>query len=103
MGIFTIPLEISAVVLTGLISRQINRGLHEFEEVITNITFGQIGNLPKPFSEMQSSIYREVRRARRHQRPLSVITLKIDENSIHVTLPKMIKAVQQAMMPQYTS
>ena len=93
--------QISAVVLTGLISRQINRGLHEFEEVITNITFGQIGNLPKPFSEMQSSIYREVRRARRHQRPLSVITLKIDENSIHVTLPKMIKAVQQAMMKQY--
>jgi GGDEF domain-containing protein len=93
--------QVSAIILTGLIARQIHYGLREFEDVITNITFGQIGNLPKPFSEMQSSIYREVRRARRYQRPLSVITLKIDERSIQVALPKMIKAVQQAMMKQY--
>jgi GGDEF domain-containing protein len=93
--------QISAVVLTGLISRQIHYGLREFEDVVNNITFGQVGSLPKPFSEMQGSIYREVRRARRYQRPLSVITLKIDEDSIQVALPKMIEAVQQAMMKQY--
>jgi GGDEF domain-containing protein len=93
--------QVSAIILTGLIARQIHYGLREFEEVVTNITFGQVGSLPKPFSEMQGSIYREVRRARRYQRPLSVITLKIDEDSIQVALPKMIEAVQQAMMKQY--
>jgi GGDEF domain-containing protein len=93
--------QISAIVLTGLISRQINSGLREFEDVISKITFGQIGHLPRPFSEMQGSIYSELKRARRYQRPLSVITLKVDEQSIRVALPKMIKVVQQAMMKEY--
>jgi GGDEF domain-containing protein len=93
--------QISAIVLTGLISRQINSGLREFEDVISRITFGQIGNLPRPFSEMQESIYRELKRARRYQRPLSVIALKVDEQSIRMALPKMIKVVQQAMMKEY--
>jgi GGDEF domain-containing protein len=87
--------------LTGFIARQINYGLREFEDVITDISFGQIGSLPKSFSEVQSSMYREVRRARRYQRPLSVVTLKIDEQSIQVALPKMIEAIQQEMMREY--
>lgn len=93
--------QVSAIVLTGLISRQINSGLREFENVITGITFGRIGSLPKPFEEMQGSIYKELRRARRYQRPLSVVTLKIDEASIRRALPEMIKTVQQAMMREY--
>lgn len=93
--------QVSAIILTGLIARQINSGLREFESVITNITFGQIGNLPKPFSEMQKAMYQEVRRARRFQRPLSVMALKIDEQSIQVALPQTIKTVQQAMMREY--
>jgi hypothetical protein len=93
--------QISAVILTGLVARQINYGLREFEDVITDISFGQVGSLPKPFSEVQSSMYREVRRARRYQRPLSVVTFKVDEQSIRVALPKMIKSVQQAVMKEY--
>ncbi|MBN1217918.1 MAG: hypothetical protein JXM69_03230 [Anaerolineae bacterium] len=93
--------QMSVVVLTGLISRQINSGLREFEDVIGNITFGRIGNLPKPFAEMQGEIYKEVRRARRYQRPLSVVSLKIDEASMRAALPNMIKSVQQAMMREY--
>jgi GGDEF domain-containing protein len=93
--------QMSAIVLTGLISRQINSGLREFENVITGITFGRVGSLPKSFEEMQGSIYKELRRARRYQRPLSVVTLKIDETSIRRALPEMIKTVQQAMMREY--
>lgn len=93
--------QISAIVLTGLIARQINSGLREFEDVINNITFGHLGQLPQPFSEMQDSIYRELKRARRYQRPLSVITLEINDQSIQAVLPKMIKTVQEAMMKEY--
>jgi GGDEF domain-containing protein len=93
--------QISAIGLTAIIARQISVGLGEFEEVISSITFGQIGARPKPFSEMQGGIYAELKRARRYQRPLSIVSLKIDEQSIRVALPKMIKAVQQAMMKEY--
>jgi hypothetical protein len=93
--------QISAIALTAIIARQINVGLREFEDVINNITFGQIGARPKPFSETQSAIYNELKRSRRYNRPLSIVSLKISEESIRVALPKMIKAVQQAMMKEY--
>lgn len=93
--------QVSIIVLTGSISRQINSGLRELEDVISGITFNRIGSLPSSFSEMQGSIYKELRRARRYQRPLSVVTLRVDQDALQRALPEMIKTVQQAMMREY--
>lgn len=93
--------QVSIIVLTGSISRQINSGLRELEDVISGITFNRIGSLPRSFSEMQGSIYKELRRARRYQRPLSVVTLRVDQDALQRALPEMIKTVQQAMMREY--
>lgn len=101
---YALPLtvtQVSAIILTGLLARQIHYRLQEFEEGIANITFGHIGKLPKSFSEDQGTIYREVKRARRFHRPLAIVALKINETDIQAVLPKMIKDVQQAMMRQY--
>jgi GGDEF domain-containing protein len=101
---YALPLtvtQVSAILLTGLLARQIHYGLQEFEDIIANITFGHIGKLPKPFSEGQGSMYREVKRARRFHRPLAIVALKVDEADIQVVLPKIVKEVQQAMMKQY--
>jgi GGDEF domain-containing protein len=101
---YALPLtvtQVSAILLTGLLARQIHYGLREFENVIANITFGYIGKLPKPFSEGQGTIYREVRRARRFHRPLAIVALKVNEVDIHAILPKIVKEVQQGMMRQY--
>lgn len=95
-------IQINAIVLTGLLARQITYQLSEFESVITNITFGQIGKQPAPFSEEQSAMYREIKRARRYERPLSVMALKVDTETIQAALPRMVKEVQQAMMREYT-
>ena len=93
--------QVSAIVLTGLISIQISYGLREFEQLINNLTMGYVGKLPKTFSETQDKMYRELKRARRYQRPLSVITLKVDKESVQVALPKLTEEVQQAMMNEY--
>jgi GGDEF domain-containing protein len=93
--------QVSAILLTGLLARQIHYGLREFEDIIASITFGYIGKLPKPFSEGQGTIYREVKRARRFHRPLAIVALKVNEADIQVVLPKMVQEVQQAMMRQY--
>ena len=101
---YALPLtvtQVSAIILTGLLARQINYRLCEFEEVIAKITFGYIGRLPKPFSDGQSTMYKEVKRARRYHRPLAVIALKISETDYQVILPKMVQDVQQAMMKEY--
>jgi GGDEF domain-containing protein len=101
---FALPItvtQVSAIIITGLLARQIQYGLQEFEDVIANITFGHIGKLPRPFSEGQGPMYREVKRARRYHRPLAVIALKVEESDINVLLPQMVKEVQYAMMRHY--
>lgn len=93
--------QVMGIAVTGLISRQISIGLREVEKLVNEITSGYLGKAPKSFSEAQSAIYRELRRARLHHRPLSVITLKIDEKSVQVVLPKLVSEIQQAMMNEY--
>jgi hypothetical protein len=101
---YALPLtvtQVCAIILTGLLARQINYSLREFEGVIANITFGHIGRLPKPFSEGQGMMYREVKRARRYHRPVAVIALKVNDTDFQAMLPQMVKEVQQAMMKEY--
>ena len=95
-------IQVNAIILTGLLARQITYGLSEFENVIANITFGHIGKRPGNFSEEQSVMYRELRRARRYGRPLAVIALKVDEEIFKIPLPNIVEEVQQAMMKEYT-
>lgn len=93
--------QVSAIVLTGLITRQISYGLRDLEQLIHTITSGYIGKVPKTFAEAEGAIYKELRRARRYQRPLSVITMKIDSQMVQVALPRITQEVQQAMMNEY--
>ena len=93
--------EICAIALTTILARWVSNGLGEFERAIANITIGQVGKLPEPFSVGQGEMYREVRRARHHQRPLVLMAIGVEEESIQVALDRMVQEVQQAMMKQY--
>jgi len=94
-------IQISAIILTGLLVRQMNHALQEFEDVIADITFNHIGARPQPFLEAQGDMYRELKRARYYQRPLSVVALQVDEGEIEANIPKIVEDVQQAMMKEY--
>ena len=93
--------EICVIALTTIMARWVSNGLSEFENAIANITIGQVGKLPQPFSMGQGEMYREVRRARHHQRPLTLMAIGVEEESIQVALDRMVQEVQQAMMKQY--
>jgi len=95
-------IQVNAIILTGLLARQIAFGLSEFEDVIADITYGHIGKRPTPFAENQSEMYREVRRAARYGRPLAMIALRIDTEILQVPLPQMVVDVQKAMMKEFT-
>lgn len=95
-------IQVNAIILTGLLTRQITYKLSEFEDIISNIIFNHIGKPPSPFPDEQSTMYREIKRARRYERPLAVMAMKIDEESVQVALPQMVQEVQKAMMKEYT-
>ncbi len=93
--------EICAIVISLILTRWASSEVSEFERTITHFTFRQVGKSPELFSEGQSEIYREVRRARNHQRPLMLLVVHIEEESIKVAVDRMVQEVQQAMMKQY--
>ena len=93
--------EICAIVISLVLTRWASSEVSEFERTITHFTFRHVGKSPESFSEGQSEIYREVRRARNHQRPLMLLVVHIEEESIKVAVNRMVQEVQQAMMKQY--
>jgi hypothetical protein len=92
--------EIGAIVLTTVLARWVSVGISEFESAVAHITIGELKS-PEPFSAGQGEIYRQVRRARDHQRPLALMAIRIEEESIQVALDRMVQEAQQAMMKQY--
>ena len=93
--------EICAIALTTILARWVGNGLNEFENAIANITIGQVDRLPEPFSMGQGEMYREVRRARHHQRPLVMMAIGVEEESVQIALDRMVQEAQRAMMKQY--
>ena len=98
------PLTVTEMCVTGvtiILARWVSNGVGEFESAIAHITIGQVDALDEPLSRGQAEMYREIRRARHHQRPLALMAVGVDEKSIQVALDRMVQEVQQAMMKRY--
>lgn len=101
---FSIPIvfmEICFISLATLLALWINSAIEEFENSIEKITMGSHVNPSEAEAEGQALLYREVRRARNHQRPLTLMKVEIDENSIEIVLDRMVQEAQQIMKKQY--
>ena len=90
--------ELSAIVLTLLLTRQLNRAVDEFQEAVAAITIPHVGKSVDAFSADQGEMYQEVRRARQYNRPLALLALKVKEDSLKVALQEVLREAQQAMM-----
>jgi len=100
----TLPLtvtEVCAIAVTITLARLVSNGVGEFESAVAHITIGRADTLPEPFSTGQSHMYRELKRARHYQRPLTLMAIGVEEESIQVALDRMVREAQQAMMKRY--
>ncbi len=75
--LFTV-IEFLTVVIVSLLSRWVGTGLSEVENTI--LKKGSPDTESADFA--QGLLYREVRRARNHQRPLTLLSIALDEKSI---------------------
>jgi hypothetical protein len=100
MNLFLTFLEVLAITTTTLLVRWVSLPLMEFEKVITQITLGQPERATEPILSGHETIYREVRRARNHQRPLALISVGIDEKSIVVYGEENAQEIQFFMIKQ---
>lgn len=94
-------LEVSAITVTTFLAHSVSMSIVEFESVIQKITIGRREKMPESSAVGQGFIYREVRRARNHQRPLALITISVNERTIDSQLDRMVREVQLSMMKQF--
>ncbi|HSJ55159.1 MAG TPA: hypothetical protein VLC52_15560 [Anaerolineae bacterium] len=93
--------EVCAVGISTILGTWVSNAIAEFEGAVAHITIGRFGTQGAPGSTGEIEMYREVRRARHHQRPLSLLAVGIDEASVQVVLDRMVQEAQQAMIKRY--
>lgn len=103
--------EICVIGVTMFLATQIGQRLEDLRTVVTNLTIGQAGAGTQPFVEGQGQIYREIRRARRHQRPVTLLSIGIAEDTTGVSaerfsrdvpLRRFITEIEQELVEKYT-
>jgi hypothetical protein len=93
--------EVCSLSLTTLLAYWVGTAVNEFESAVANITIGRGDRITEPNVLGSGSLYREVRRARNHQRPLVLMSVAVEEKSIKVALDRMVQEAQLTMMNQY--
>lgn len=94
--------EICCIGVTTILAYLISNEVSEFEQAVAHITIGQSSRLDRSSSSSgQAEMYREVKRARHYQRPLTIMAIKVVEESYQVAIDRMVQEAQRAMMKQY--
>jgi GGDEF domain-containing protein len=93
--------EVCVIAITTILASWVSNALTEFEHAIAHITIGPVSVPLDSSSTGQAEMYREIRRARHHQRPLSIVALGLEESSIQVALDRLVRETQETMMKRY--
>lgn len=81
--------ELSALTVTTILARMISLQIEEWRKVVTSLTIGDLHDEHQPFETGQAQIYREIRRARRHQRAAALLAVTAVETSGESTTKRL--------------
>jgi hypothetical protein len=93
----TTVIEAGALLALVLLARHASASIASFEEAVAYLTVGQAGERRARYGE----VYREVRRARLHQRPLTVLTLGYDGRLVNQALERILQEAHEAIAKRY--
>jgi uncharacterized membrane protein YhaH (DUF805 family) len=84
-----------AIFVSVLVAHRVTLSIHDFETSVVKLT--SIGELDEAvdFQHVQQRMYREVRRAREYDRPLSVVSIDIPDEIDNLAMDKLIVEVQE--------
>lgn len=101
IGLPLLVTEICAILITVVLIRNMSNGLEEIREAITKLTLGNLTKGSEAFDSGQSRVYREIRRARRYQRPASLLAISTTPYSKEISLDRFIKDAQHQIIDEY--
>jgi GGDEF domain-containing protein len=95
-------IETSTIIITILLLLWVRDAIFDFENAVADITISHREKVIETTKEGQGMLYREVRRARNHQRPLAMLAISVDENSFKGAVDRIVKEAQESIIRQYT-
>ena len=93
--------EVALLSMLIWLAHNLGRNLYDFEEAVKNITFSDVSRQIRNLDAAAEDIQLEFIRSRRHQRPLSVIVVQTQPESVHANLHRAVEEVQRKMMTRY--
>ena len=92
--------EFVAIGVTLVLSHMVMQGVAGAREAIAELTLSQLRE-GSPFAAGQSLIYREIRRARLNDRPLALLAISPEKDSLAVAVDRFVKEAQEEIMKRY--
>ncbi len=92
--------EMAALVATLLLARDIMQRFAHLQQGLARVTLSHL-DTAAPFDDGQSLIYREIRRARRRQRPLALLALKPTATSVSYSMDRFLEEAQAEIIQHY--
>ncbi|MEO8356167.1 MAG: hypothetical protein ABI621_09650 [Chloroflexota bacterium] len=88
--------ELGLFMAAVLLAKRLALHMEEFEQAVKNFAFIQMPKIRRA-QEMQARIQAEIYRSRRFQRPLSIIVLETDWNSVQTNPDKVVQDGQRIL------
>ena len=93
--------EAVAILTTVVLAHQIARHTVRFEKSAAEVAAVRWQTRPKSFDDEQTEMYRELRRARRFDRQLSVVALEPTSEALKLSIDRLIEEVRGEMVQRY--
>jgi GGDEF domain-containing protein len=94
-------MDLCVVSLTVALAHHVGRQLEEARTAVISTLIGHLHDQTRPFEKGLEDMYREVRRARAFNRPLTVLTVAPTVDSANVTLDRFTKEAHREATEQY--
>jgi GGDEF domain-containing protein len=92
--------EACALAITSVLTYWVGMAISDFEASVEKISIGHPVRQIEPGLSGEGAVYREVRRARNHQRSLSLLAIEVDDKITKTAQDKIIQEAQESLMRQ---
>jgi len=93
--------ELCVLGITLLLARKIAWNVLRFEEAAVEVITADLAGRAMPFEQGQEEMYREIRRARQFERPLSLVTLRPTRRSKEASIHRFWQQAQRESIERY--
>lgn len=94
-------IELCILGITVILARRIGRSLEDFRTSLIGTMLRHVHQRSRPFESGQAEMYREIRRARRHRRPLALMVISPSGDTVEVSLDRFVKQVADDVARDY--